>query len=91
MVIQPKRYPMPYAKKAKSKKTGRRTTKKKAARKLTPDATVLRTVTVSAAVAKQVRDLLHGEMGTPHRGDGERMMAYCAYYDPPGLCVCYGF
>ena len=82
---------MPNSKKARTRKAASQTTRTKKAKRARGQGTVLRTVTVSEAVAKQVRDLLHAEMGAPHDREGERMMAYCAYYDPPGLCVCYGF
>ena len=48
------------------------------------------TIKVSESVAKRIRALLQQEFKAQGRSTN-RMMAYCAYYDPPGICVCYGF
>ncbi|MGE0790235.1 MAG: hypothetical protein AB7S26_31460 [Sandaracinaceae bacterium] len=75
-------------KKAAKKKTVRSTSKKSTINVDSENS--WRTVQVSESVAQKIRALMHEEMGEPPRGEADRMIGYCAYYDPPGICICFG-
>jgi hypothetical protein len=65
-----------------TKRTVKRTTKKKSRTSKS-----VRSIKLSSEVASQIRSMLADEMGIK---PNQRIVAYLAYYDPPGICIQFG-